>query len=106
MGHDILGYDQSGKQIAYARFSMSNYNADVLYNVLDSEEHNAGVSGAFARSNFSVQQIELALRKFIQSHENKYSLKGNDPDNVQIKKFLENCLEIAEKEGKVEVCFM
>ncbi|MDV2583328.1 hypothetical protein [Alkalibacillus haloalkaliphilus] len=105
MGHDIFGYNHAGRKIAYARFSMSNYNADVLYKVLDSQEHNGGVSGVGARSTFSVHQMDHALQEFIHSHENKYSLSGNDPDNVQIKEFLENCLETARKEGEVEVCF-
>lgn len=35
MGHDIVGYNKAGKEIAYARFSMGNPNATVLYTLLN-----------------------------------------------------------------------
>jgi hypothetical protein len=34
MGHDISGFNKEGEEIAYARFSMGNYNATILYDSL------------------------------------------------------------------------
>ena len=109
MSHDICGYNKAGEEIAYARFSMGNYNATILYSLLDANEYNAGVSGSGGSSTFSIQQIEKALntyKKFF--NQNDSSLSESDFlawDQKQILNFILNCLATAQKEESVRVCF-
>lgn len=109
MGHDIFGCNKAGEEIAYARFSMGNYNATILYSLLEANDYNAGVSGSGGSSTFSIQQIEKALNGYKQIY--KY---GNsrltekailDWDQKQILEFIQNCLLSAQKEGSVRVFF-
>ncbi|WP_180271643.1 hypothetical protein [Fredinandcohnia onubensis] len=102
MSHDILGYDKAGEEIAYARFSMGNYNATILYDLLDANNYYAGVSGSGDSSNFSIKQIENALNSYDQLY--KHSLPASW-DQKQILLFLQNCLATARKEGSVAVFF-
>lgn len=105
MGHDISGYNKAGEQIAYARFSMANYNATILYSLFDANNYNAGVSGSGNISAFSIQQIEKALNSYNQLYENSDSLSESDWDQKQISNFILNCLATAQKEGSVRVLF-
>lgn len=102
MGHDISGYNKAGKEIAYARFSMWNTNAIILYHLLDANNFYAGVSGSGKSSNFSIQQMEKALDSFHQQFGNK---EFNHFDLKQIQDFIFNCFITAEKEGSVKVFF-
>jgi homoserine kinase len=101
MGHDISGYNKTGKEIAYARFSMGNYNATILYNLLDANNYYAGVSGSGDSSIFSIQQIEKAMNVYKQFYKNGDSLS----DQKQILNFIQNCLATAKIEGSVRVYF-
>ncbi len=108
MGHDISGVNKVGKEIAYARFSMGNYNATILYSVLDADEYYAGVSGSGGSSTFSIQQIEKALNTFNQLYNNEDSMSEDDFltwDKKQIVEFLQSCLATAKKEGSVRIYF-
>ena len=108
MGHDISGYNNAGEEIAYARFSMGNYNATILYNLLDANNYYAGVSGTGDSSTFTIQQIEKALIGFNQFYKNGESQSENkfeDWDRKQIQNFILNCLATAQKEGFVSVYF-
>ncbi|MGJ7922942.1 hypothetical protein [Neobacillus sp. LXY-4] len=108
MGHDISGYNKAGEEIAYARFSMGNYNATILYNLLDANKYYAGVSGSGGSSTFTIQQIEKALIGFNQFFENRDSQSENKFENwdqKQIMDFIQNCLATAQKEGCVRVYF-
>lgn len=108
MSHDICGYNKAGKEIAYARFSMGNYNAMILYHLLDADDYNAGVSGSGDSCIFSIQQLEKALSVYKEFYKNGASLSESDflPwDQKQILNFLLNCFETAQKEGSVRVCF-
>ncbi len=105
MGHDISGYNKAGEQIAYARFSMANYNATILYSLFDSNKYDAGVSGSGDISTFSTQQIEKALNSFNLLYDNSDSLSESDWDQEQILNFILNCLATAQKEGSVRVLF-
>ncbi|MGG3467640.1 hypothetical protein ABES02_09185 [Neobacillus pocheonensis] len=108
MGHDISGYNKAGNEIAYARFSMGNYNAIILYNLLDAENYYAGVSGSGDSSTFSIQQFEKALRAYKQFYKNGDSLSDSDSltwDQKQIHTFIQNCLATAKIEGNVKVYF-
>ena len=66
MGHDISGFNKAGKEIAYARFSMGNVNAIILYRLLQAYKYYAGVSGSGGSTCFSTQQCEKALNRFNQ----------------------------------------
>lgn len=109
MGHDISGYNKAGEEIAYARFSMGNYNAITLYSLLDANDYYAGVSGSGDNSRFSIRQIEKALDEYKQLFNNDASsIEKSDSlpwDQKQILSFIVNCLETAKKEGSVRVFF-
>ena len=108
MGHDISGYNKAGEEIAYARFSMGNYNATILYNLLDANNYYAGVSGSGSSSTFSIQQIEKALNAFKQFYKNSDCLSESASlpwDQKQILNFIQNCLATAKMEGGVRVYF-
>ncbi|MFJ7724980.1 hypothetical protein ACIQXV_02340 [Neobacillus sp. NPDC097160] len=108
MGHDISGYNKAGEEIAYARFSMGNYNAKILYSVLDANNYYAGVSGSGDSSTFSIQQIEKALNVYKQFYKNGESPSESDVltwDQKQILNFILNCLATAQKEESVRVYF-
>jgi hypothetical protein len=108
MGHDISGYNKAGEEIAYARFSMGNYNATILYGLLDANDYYAGVSGSGNSSTFSMQQIEKALNSYQQLYSGDSTLLENnylDYDQKQILNFILSCLATAQKEGSVKVFF-
>ncbi|MFC4797792.1 hypothetical protein ACFPA1_00260 [Neobacillus sp. GCM10023253] len=108
MGHDISGYNKAGEEIAYARFSMGNYNAILLYSFFDANDYNAGVSGSGDSSTYSIQQIEMALNSYNHLFDKSDSLSDNDSlnwDQKQILNFILNCLATAQKEGSVRVFF-
>ncbi|RXJ02455.1 hypothetical protein DS745_07075 [Anaerobacillus alkaliphilus] len=104
MGHDIYGVSKAGNEVAYARFSMGNYNASILYSLLDANEFHAGVSGSGGSSTFTIEQMEKAMDAYKQlfSH---IPLSEADWDLKQILMFIENCLETAHKDGSVSVYF-
>lgn len=108
MGHDISGYNKAGEEIAYARFSMWNYNAVILYSLLDANKFYAGVSGSGKGSTFYIKQIEKALNDYNQLYGNSNSQADRNVitwDIKQIGDFLQNCLAAAQKEGSVKVFF-
>lgn len=105
MGHDISGFNKAGEEIAYARFSMGNYNSLILYNLLDADRYYAGVSGSGDFFTFSKQQIEKALYDYNRSYNHGKSLSEVDWDLKQILEFIQNCLATAQKEGNVRVYF-
>ncbi|MDR6999106.1 hypothetical protein [Neobacillus niacini] len=108
MGHDISGYNKAGEEIAYARFSMGNYNATILYSLLDANNFYAGVSGSGESSTFSIQQIEKAVNAYNRLFANGDSQSESDFltwDQKQTQKFILNCLATAQKEGSVSVFF-
>lgn len=108
MGHDISGFNKAGEEVAYARFSMRNYNATILYSLLNSEQFYAGVSGSGGSSTFSPQQLEKALEEckalFVKRDFPPESEFFNR-DQKQIQTFILNCLATARKEGYVKVFF-
>lgn len=109
MGHDILGFNKAGEEVAYARFNMWNHNATILYNLLDANDFYAGVSGCGSQSTFSIQQFEKALKNYNQFYNHDVSAFPNYKylqwDQQQIQDFIKNCLETAQKEGSVQVYF-
>lgn len=109
MGHDISGFNKVGEEIAYARFSMGNVNATILYRLLQAYKYYAGVSGSGGSTCFSTQQCEDALNSFKKFYTNGDSLPRNHSfihyDQKQIQDFLTNCLATAQIEGSVKVYF-
>lgn len=108
MGHDISGYNKAGKEIAYARFSMGNYNATILYRLLNANDFYAGVSGSGRSTTFSTEQIEKALKAYKEFYRTDDCLSETDllaMDQKQILKFILNCLATAQKENSVKVYF-
>lgn len=108
MGHDILGINKAGEEIAYARFSMGNYNATILYSLLEATRFYAGVSGSGKSTSFSKQQIEKALNGYNQYFEKHHPQSERDIlywDQKQIGSFIHNCLSTAQKEGSVRIYF-
>ena len=109
IGHDIFGYNQNGESIAYARFSMSNSAAGILYRLLDATEFDGGVSGIGAKETYSIQQMEKSLENFKRiyyrigssKHENSFL----EQDLEQISNFITKCLQTANEEGDVTVIF-
>ncbi|MFB3169376.1 hypothetical protein P5G62_019895 [Neobacillus sp. 179-C4.2 HS] len=105
MGHDISGFNNTGEEIAYARFSMGNYNSTILYSLLEANQFYAGVSGSGKSTTFSINQLEKALNTYNQLYGNGKSLSERDWDLKQIQDFIQNCLANAQKEGRVNVYF-
>jgi uncharacterized protein YhbP (UPF0306 family) len=105
MGHDISGINKAREEIAYARFSMGNYNAIILYDLLDAHKYYAGVSGTGESCTFSKDQIEKAVRTYNQKFGNDTSISEKNWDLKQIRNFVQNCMETAQKEGNVLVYF-
>lgn len=105
MGHDISGYNKTGKEIAYARFSMWNGNAGILYDLLDCKEYNAGVSGSGESSIFTIEEIKKALNDYKQRFNTDIANDESDYDQKQILNFILNCLDTAQKEERVKVSF-
>ncbi|RIW34062.1 hypothetical protein D3H55_10650 [Bacillus salacetis] len=103
----MVGCNKAGEEVAYARFSMGNYNAVVLYELLDAHAYNAGVSGSGRSLDYSSLQIEKAFtswKKIYGTH--SASRNGADDwDGKQINKFICNCLNTAQREGSVKVLF-
>jgi hypothetical protein len=108
MGHDISGYNKAGEEIAYARFSMGNYNASILYSLLDANDFYAGVSGSGRSTTFTNEQIEKALnayKEFFRTNDYLSEIDLLAMDQKQILKFILNCLATAQKENSVKVYF-
>jgi hypothetical protein len=109
MGHDISGYNKAGQEIAYARFSMGNYNSIILYSLLDADKYYAGVSGNGGSSTFSMEQIEKASNDckqlFKQEDSSSSDSDSTSWDQKQIEDFIKNCYKTAQKEGNVKIYF-
>ncbi|QPC45528.1 hypothetical protein [Mangrovibacillus cuniculi] len=108
MGHDIYGLNKKGKEIAYARFSMSNSNARILYRVLNAQDKDGGVSGIGAVADFDFHQMESARKTFLGHTKDLRNIPPGSlahHDIQQISTFLTNCKETAHREGKVQVYF-
>ncbi|WP_409252784.1 hypothetical protein V1502_02315 [Bacillus sp. SCS-153A] len=108
MSHEMLGRNKAGEEVAYARFSMRNYNAFILYDLLDANVFNAGVSGSGNSSSFTNLQMEKALNAWRKLNGNNDVLSQNGAENwdrKQINIFILNCFKTAQKEGSVNVSF-
>ncbi|WP_042146759.1 hypothetical protein [Paucisalibacillus sp. EB02] len=108
MGHDIYGINKGGEEIAYARFSMGNPNALILFNFLDAYKYYSGVSGTGEEATYSLQQIEKSWKR-LKENNNNHSFNPDDQsmdwDEKQIYNFIYNCLLTAQKEGSIRLYF-
>ncbi|TMN22731.1 hypothetical protein [Lentibacillus cibarius] len=106
MGHDILGYNKSGENVAYLRFSKNDVNSLVVYCLLESSDYFAGVSGTGDSVSFTQQQMEKALENY-NRHMIIYPGKKHFEtwQRNEILKFLKNCLEMTKKERTIQVLF-
>lgn len=106
MGHDILAVNNAGEEVAFARFSMCNHSATILYSLLNTNNYYAGSSGSGGVVTFTTKQMEMALNGFNQLYDKDEPLSEKNIltwDEKQISEFLLNCLETSKKEGSVVV---
>ena len=104
----MVVFNNQQEEVAYLRFSMGNPGALLVYELLDAEDFNGGVSGIGSSLTISLSKMEEAL-KIYQSLWNEEDLhKMNDFSkslHKEIQQFLTQCVETAIKEKKVEVTF-
>ncbi|MFB3164232.1 hypothetical protein ABLO26_23020 [Neobacillus sp. 179-J 1A1 HS] len=86
---------------------MGNYNATILYSLLDAINYYAGVSGSGGSATFSLQQIEKAWMAYEKLYKNDLTSESDflTYDKKQIMNFIRNCLATAQKEENVRVYF-
>lgn len=105
----MVGFNKDGKEIAYIRFTMGDYNAHMLYDILDANEHNGGVSGKGASESYSLSQVKTAFNSYKELNDNGKSSNGHDDFSTwqqkEISKFLTSCINTAQKEKSVTICF-
>lgn len=106
MGHDIMARNKDGDTIGYLRYSMWDTNSYEIYELLDAVDYHAGVSGNGWCTDFTTQQIEKAIKNY---DKEAIVYSGNqlfeDRQQDDIWKFLTSCLEEAQKEQTVQICF-
>lgn len=106
MGHDIIAQNNTGESIVHLRFTMWDANATEIYQLMDVEDLNGGVSGIGKDSSFSQFELENVLKNY---DEDKISYPGTREHEIhrreEIRTFLINCLEIAKREKNVLIYF-
>ncbi|WP_077324245.1 hypothetical protein [Virgibacillus siamensis] len=109
MGHDISSYNKEGQEVGYVRFTMGDSVAPLLYDLLDSNEYYAGVSGSGGVATLTSDQVENAMKRYNQLYDKELSKKGSDDFRAwqqdEIMKFISNCLKTTREEGAVRVFF-
>ena len=96
MGHDISGFktNDTENEIAHLRrIAFDNLNG-TIYNALDCQECNAGVSGNGNKRQFSKEELIKAL-----------DFLGTNEDYHPERKFIVDCLENIDENGNVLVWF-
>lgn len=104
MGHDIGGFNKKGEEVAYARYSMSNYNSDLLYRAFSSDEHHAGVSGDGSDKIFTLEQVEMS-KVFFENLKDEDFIGDIEYEKEKLKTFIDNCLDTAKEDGIVRIGF-
>lgn len=115
MGHDIIGYNVNKKEIAYARYSMSDQNANLLYKAFDSEKLNHGVSGNGSMQEFDIDDVNKAVRFLGSLDTGDFVAPGGyttqedwgfiKSEIGKITRFIESCRKAAEEDGIVYIFF-
>lgn len=108
MSHEMIGLNHNGEEIAYVRFTMNDFYANIIYDLFDAQEHNGGVSGKGYAEIYSFREVKNACKTF--DHLIEQLCSKFDEDVIpwqlkEIKKFLTQCLLTAEKEENVSICY-
>ncbi|WP_010531985.1 hypothetical protein [Lentibacillus jeotgali] len=109
MGHDISSFNKAGQEIGYVRFTMGDIIAPLFYDLFDANEYYAGVSGSGEVATLPLVQVKNALEAYDKWKAKDFGTKGSKDfllwQRYEIQKFIETCLETAQKEGAVKVYF-
>jgi|SRR5690625_4678492 len=104
----MVVFNDKQEEVAYLRFSMGNPGAILVYELLDAEDFNGGVSGIGRSLTISLSKMEEALQTYQALWNEEDIQKMNDfskNQHKEIQQFLTRCVETAIKEKKVEVTF-
>lgn len=104
----MVAHNKSEEEIGYLRFTMGDLNAFLLYDLLDANDCNGGVSGLGKSRTIFLEQIEKAVQTYNSNWEHQTHDESNEFimwQHHEIINFLEKCLEAATKEDSVEVVF-
>ena len=96
MGHDISGYKTTDKEnkIAYLRRGAFNGLNSEIYNALNCHDCSGGVSGNGSEREFTRDELLKALEYL-----------GDNEDLEPERKFVNDCLENLDENGKILVGF-
>lgn len=103
MGHDISGLNKQGKEVAYARYGMSNSCARILYKVLNAEDCDGAVSGTGVEKVFTENQILEAVARCLTIRWDE--INDGEHEKEKIEEFLKGCMDTATEEGEVTIFF-
>ena len=104
----MVAFNKNDEEISYLRFTMGDSSAFLLYDLLDANEYNGGVSGLGKSTAISLEQIEKAVQSYNLIRDQQLYDERNEFRNWQhneIVIFLENCLKTAKTEKNVRVLF-
>ena len=100
MGHDIFGFRTTDKEnkIAYLRRGAFDCFNCIIYIVLNCSDCSGGVSGNGSKREFTKEELLNALERLgdIEDFEGEFERE---------RKFLNDCLENIDKDGKILVKF-
>ena len=108
MSHEMVGFNKSGEEVAYVRFTMNDYYALIVYDLFDAHKHNGGPSGKGHSETYPLSKVEEAFQSFNQLTNEFFNTENFDSipwQHVDIQKFLNHCLFTAEKEKSVSICY-
>jgi len=96
MGHDIFGFRTTDKEnkIAYLRRGAFDCFNCIIYIVLNCSDCSGGVSGNGSKREFTKEELLKALEYL-----------GDQENFGPERKFLNDCLENIDKDGKILVIF-
>lgn len=104
----MVAFNQNDEEIGYLRFTMGDPSAFLLYDLLDSNEYNGGVSGLGKSTIISLQQIEKAVQTYNLTKD-RQSYSDISEFRIwqynEIANFLDSCLKTAKIENNIVVLF-
>lgn len=108
MSHEMVGFNKKKEEIAYLRFSMGNPAALIVYDLLDAQEYNGGVSGIGNSLTVPYLKITSALKNYqilVDSVKVETINEFTKSQLEEIAEFLQQCVKTANEEKAVEVMF-